>query len=270
VTVASDPPLQHVELGHGPLAYTDEGPAGAPALIGVHGIPGSVRDFRYVAPYLTETIRLVRVDLPGFGGSTRLPAASESLEGRARVVTELADLLHLDRFGVMGHSMGGGTALVTGWRLPERVSLVVLISSLGLSAHRGLGLPPRAFTALAAALERPLLARALVPLMRAQYRRRRFSHAEQMGAGDFALHCRAVAAADFALMRRAAAGPLPPTVVAYSRDDPMVQTWISEELAAGLPGARVLAFEEGGHHLQKTRAAELAAAIREQLEKGAQ
>jgi pimeloyl-ACP methyl ester carboxylesterase len=263
VTVASDPPLQYVQLGHGPLAYTDEGPAGAPALLAVHGIPGSVRDFRYLAPHLTDTLRLVRLDLPGFGGSAPSLSAVESLEGRAQVVAELADLLKLDRFGVVGHSMGGGTALVAGWRLPQRVSLVVLVSSLGLSAHRGLGLPPRVFGSLAAALERPLLARALVPLMRAQYRRRRFGNAEQMGAADFALHCRAIAGADFDLMRRAAGGPRPATLVAYAKDDPLVQTWISEELAASLPGARVLAFEEGGHQLQKTRAAELATAVRE-------
>jgi pimeloyl-ACP methyl ester carboxylesterase len=267
-SVASDPPLQQVQLGHGLLAYTDEGPAGAPALMAVHGIPGSVRDFRYLAPYLTDAVRLVRVDLPGFGGSAPSEAAVSSLEGRARVLAELADLLRLESYGVIGHSMGGGTALVAGWSQPQRVRLVVLVSSLGLTAHRGLGMPPRYFSALAAALRRPLLARALVPLLRTQYRRRRFGNVERMEAADFALHCRAVAAADFTLMRRAAAGPRPPAVVAYAKDDPLVQAWISEELAAALPGARVLAFEEGGHQLQKTRAVELAAAIRHELGAG--
>jgi pimeloyl-ACP methyl ester carboxylesterase len=268
VTAASDPPLQQVELAHGTLAFTDEGPAGAPALLAVHGIPGSVRDFRYLAPYLTDALRLVRVDLPGFGGSAPVADAVATLDGRARVIAELADLLKIDRFGVLGHSMGGGTALVSGWRLPRRVSVVVMVSSLGLSAHRGLGLPPRAFATAAAALERPLLARVLVPLLRSQYRRRRFGNVDQLGAAEFALHCRAIAGADFGLMRRAAAGPRPPTVVAYAKDDPLVQTWISEELAAALPGARVLAFEDGGHQLQKTRAAELAAAVRVEMGAG--
>jgi pimeloyl-ACP methyl ester carboxylesterase len=74
-----------------------------------------------------------------------------------------------------------------------------------------------------------------------------------------------VAAADFPLLRRAATGPRPPTVLAYSHDDPLVQPWISQELAAAMPGARVLAFAEGGHQLQKTRAPELAEAILEGL-----
>ena len=38
-----------------------------------------------------------------------------------------------------------------------------------------------------------------------------------------------------------------------------------EELARSMPGARVLAFPEGGHNLQKTRARELAQSIREAL-----
>ena len=247
------------------MAYTDEGPAGAPALIAVHGVPGSVRDFRYLAPHLGDAVRLVRVDLPGFGGSPPVEEAVRTLQGRVRVLRELADVLGLERFGVIGHSMGGGTALLAGAELPRRVRLVVLVASLGLTPHRGLALPPRFFSALAAVLERPWMARALVPLLRAQYRRRRFPHPDQMSAADFALQCRAVAAADTAVLRGAVRGERPRTLISYSADDPLVQPWIQEELAAAMPEARVLAFREGGHHLQKTRAAELAAAIREEL-----
>src|SRR5262245_31297946 len=261
----SDPPPQQVELPQGQVSYTDEGPAGAPALIAVHGVPGSVRDFRYLAPHLTGAVRFIRVDLPGFGGSPPVEDAVRTLGGRARVLRELADVLGLERFAVIGHSMGGATALVTGAEQPRRVSLVALVASMGLTAHRGLGFPPRWFAGLAAALERPWMARALVPLMRAQYRRRRFPGPEQMSAGDFALQCRAVAAADVRMLRHLVRGELPRTLVSYSADDPLVQPWIQEELAAALPAARVLAFGEGGHHLQKTRAAELAAAVREEL-----
>jgi pimeloyl-ACP methyl ester carboxylesterase len=57
--------------------------------------------------------------------------------------------------------------------------------------------------------------------------------------------------------------PLPPALIAYARDDHMIETAVAEELAAAVPGARVMAFDEGGHNIQKTRAAELGAAIRE-------
>src|SRR5262249_17299055 len=108
----SDPEPRRIELPHGVLAYTDEGPPDAPALIAVHGIPGSGRDFRYLAPQLTPALRVLRVDLPGFGGSAPVADAVASLRGRARVVLALADALGLERFAVAGHSMGGGAALV--------------------------------------------------------------------------------------------------------------------------------------------------------------
>jgi pimeloyl-ACP methyl ester carboxylesterase len=63
-------------------------------------------------------------------------------------------------------------------------------------------------------------------------------------------------------MRAAVRGPLPPALVAYARDDHMIETEVAEDLAAAIPGARVLAFDDGGHNIQKTRAVELGAAIR--------
>jgi 3-oxoadipate enol-lactonase len=264
----SDPPARLVLLPQGEVSYTDEGPAGAPAIIAVHGIPGSVRDFRYLAPHLTDAVRLIRLDLPGFGGSPPSEDAVRTLEGRARVMLALADLLRLERFAVLGHSMGGGPCLMLGAEHRARVTLVALVASLALTPHRGLGLPPRWFTGLAAALDQPWLARVLVPLVRAHYRRQRFGGADRLTRADFALHCRAVAAADVSAMRRAAHAPRPRTLIAYALDDPLVQPWIQEELAAAMPDARVMRFADGGHQLQKTRAVELAAAIREELSGG--
>ena len=85
---------------------------------------------------------------------------------------------------------------------------------------------------------------------------------DEKTAGDFAHLLQALSAVDFGVMRAAVRRPLPPTVIAYARDDHMIETEVAEELAAAVPGARVLAFDEGGHNIQKTRAVELGAAIR--------
>ena len=261
----SDPVPSTIELPGGRLSYVDEGPADGPALIAIHGIPGSVRDFRHLAPHLTDQVRFVRVDLPGFGGSAPMPEAVRSLSARADALLSLADHLGLGGLGVLGHSMGGGTALVLGAEHPGRVKLLVLVASVALSRHRGIGMSPGTFGRFARALELPLLGALLARYARNQYRRRGFSGVEEMTAQDIARHFRAIAALDFARQRRIVQGPLPPTLIAYARDDRMVETWISEELVAALPHARVLAFDEGGHNLQKTRAAELARAIKDSL-----
>jgi len=80
---------------------------------------------------------------------------------------------------------------------------------------------------------------------------------------EFARLLHALSAVDFELLRAAVRRPLPPALIAYARDDHMIEIEVAEELAAAVPGARVVAFDEGGHNIQKTRAVELGAAIRE-------
>jgi pimeloyl-ACP methyl ester carboxylesterase len=264
----SDPEPETAVLDGRPLSFVVEGPRDAPALVLVPGIPGTVRDFRYLAPLLTDAVRVVRVDLPGFGGSAPSRDAVATMRGRARAVLRLADHLGLRRFGVLGHSMGGGTAVALASRHRERVDLLALVCSVALRRHRGLGMPASAFRRGALGLRVPLVRRWLLPRVREAYRRRGFPGAETLTAPELAVQLRAIGAVDFREMRAWLAGPLPPTLVAYSRDDHMVETDISEELARALPRARVLAFAEGGHNLQKTRAAELAAALKDCLRAG--
>jgi pimeloyl-ACP methyl ester carboxylesterase len=230
----------------------------------VHGIPGSGRDFRHLAPWLSPVFRVIRLDLPGFGGSAPEAGALVSFEGRARVVRDLADHLGLARFAVLGHSMGGGTALALAAQAPDRVSLLALVASLGLRLHRGLGLPAAVFRWLGRALSTPGLGHALDPLARGVYRRRRLP-VDELSRDELARQVLCLSAADFGRLRALAARPLPRTLVAYAEDDHMIETEISRELGEALPGARTLAFPSGGHNIQKTRAAELAGAIREEL-----
>jgi pimeloyl-ACP methyl ester carboxylesterase len=262
----SDPEPERLTLAHGPLAYVDEGPRDAPALITAHGIPGSVRDFRYLAGALRDRVRVVRVDLPGFGGSAPEPSALAGFPGRARALLAVADHLGLRRFAVLGHSMGGGTALALAAAVPDRVSLLTLVASVALTRHRGLGVPARVFRWAARGLAVPGLRALLLAAVRAEYRRRRFPGIESMDRSDFHRQLVAIAGCDFALLRSLAAERLPRTLLVYARDDHMVETHISEELAAALPGARVLAFDTGGHNLQKSRALELAQALLEELQ----
>lgn len=46
-------------------------------------------------------------DVPGFGHSPRFPDATRTLRGQARFMIEVLDALGVDRFVVLGHSMGG-------------------------------------------------------------------------------------------------------------------------------------------------------------------
>ena len=85
-----------------------------------------------------------------------------------------------------------------------------------------------------------------------------------MTAGEYVTQFEAFTAADFPLLNRAARGSLPDKVlVVFADDDHLVEPQIPMELAAAIPGARILRFATGGHIIQKNKAAEIARAIRD-------
>jgi len=91
------------------LAYRDEG-SGPPVVL-VHGSPGDSRSWSRVAPHLHDRFRVLAVDLPGYGGSDRVP---EEPSGRAALmgaaVARLAEGCG-EPVRLAGHSYGGVVAL---------------------------------------------------------------------------------------------------------------------------------------------------------------
>lgn len=258
----SDPSLREARIGGARLTFTDEGAPHGLVFFAVHGIPGSVRDFRYLAPPLTSFARLVRVDLPGSGGSEPRLDVLRSFEKRAETVLALADHLEIRRFGVIGHSMGSGTALLAASIAPDRVSHLVLIAPMGLRPHKGLSRSRASFRRIAFLLRIPGVRQVLLPKIRTHYRRSGFPRSHEMTPQEYVLQFEALTAADYPLLNRAAARPLPKkTLVAFSDDDHLVEPQIPIELAAAIPGASPLRFEDGGHSIQKNKAAEIARAI---------
>jgi pimeloyl-ACP methyl ester carboxylesterase len=64
-------------------------------------------------------VRLIGVDRPGFGFSD--PDPSRTIETWPSVIEQLADMLGLDRFSVLGVSAGARCALACSWSLRDRV-----------------------------------------------------------------------------------------------------------------------------------------------------
>jgi len=95
----------------------------------IHGLFTSSSSFDNLMTRLPEGVRGLAIDLPGFGESVCGKDFSPSWEGFARAVIEAADALELDRFDLLGHSMGGGIAIVVAALLPERVSRLVLVDA---------------------------------------------------------------------------------------------------------------------------------------------
>src|SRR5687768_4890149 len=110
------------------LGYAEYGdPSGRPVLF-FHGLGTT----RLVCPP-DETaarelgVRLIAVDRPGIGISDALPG--RRLLDWPLDVAQLADRLAIGRFAVVGWSGGGPYAAACGYRMPQRVSAVGMVSA---------------------------------------------------------------------------------------------------------------------------------------------
>ena len=109
-----------------PLHLTDEGVG--PVIVLLHGQPGTLREMVPIEQALGDSVRVLNVDRPGYGGTG----------GRATPFAEQADQLaaELQRRQatpavLVAHSMAGGIALTLALRHPEVVAGLVLLASIG-------------------------------------------------------------------------------------------------------------------------------------------
>ena len=90
--------------------YVVERGSGHPLFL-LHGEPGDHHMFADYLDPLAERFRLLLVDLRGHGLSGETPPETCTLEQMARDISALAASLGLERYAVLGHSMGSFVAL---------------------------------------------------------------------------------------------------------------------------------------------------------------
>lgn len=125
------PDGEFIEIDGNRLHYVVRGPEGAPAMVLIHGLGGQLRNFgRPMVEDLAKDYRLVLVDRPGSGWSTRAPEASSSLWHQAAVMAKFIQALGLERPTIVGHSLGGALALTLAAEHPDAVGRLLLICPL--------------------------------------------------------------------------------------------------------------------------------------------
>lgn len=145
------------------LAFEDVGPPDGIPVFHFHGIPSSRLEVLWEADSCEAMgVRVICPDRPGFGLSDHL--LGRSLLGWPADVTALADALGLDTFGVVGVSGGGPYALACAVAIPERLTGVALVSSLGRIDRVGdlANMAPLHRLAFRYARRRPLLTRVVL------------------------------------------------------------------------------------------------------------
>lgn len=109
------------------MHYVDYGgPDDGPLLLLVHGLGGSLLNWAAVAPTLSETCRVVAIDLVGFGRTQplgRSPRIDTNRDLLARFVDEVIGHPVI----LVGNSMGGLLSLLLADERPDLVSGLVLV-----------------------------------------------------------------------------------------------------------------------------------------------
>ncbi|MEM4416932.1 MAG: alpha/beta hydrolase [Nitrososphaerota archaeon] len=97
---------------------------GAPVVL-LHGWAASSFSWRITLPTLSQHFKSIAVDLPGFGLSTK-PSTGLRLPAVIDILLKFLKGLDVERFSLVGHSMGGAIAAHMAAAHPDKVEKLVL------------------------------------------------------------------------------------------------------------------------------------------------
>lgn len=110
-------------------------PGEGATLVLVHGFLLGSGFWRPQIEHLTDRFDIIAPDLPGFAGSGQVPAV-DSIEDLAGSVIGLLDALGVDRFLLIGHSMGGYVVQQMALDAGARIDKLVVYGSCSGNASR--------------------------------------------------------------------------------------------------------------------------------------
>ncbi|MFC9788282.1 alpha/beta fold hydrolase [Rhodococcus sp. NPDC127528] len=221
----------------------------------------------FFAP-LSAVRTVVQYDRPGCGLSDPWPGA-QGLDTDVAVLHGLADHLDLDRFDLLGISLGAPVSVAVAARFPQRVDRLILYGGYADGAHIA---APEVRTAMLGmirahwGLGSELLADIFLPdgstATKALFARLQREAASPHLAVDLLAQCYEIDVTD--LLARVAA----PTLVVHRRGDRAIPYRAGRELAARIPGARLISLPGNSHFPYVGEAAAIVRAILEFLRSG--
>lgn len=120
-----------IQRGEQRLAFRIHGPDDAHPVLALHGWRDNAASFEALAPLLPD-LRLIAVDMPGHGlSSWRNLDAGYYIWSYLDEVLAVAEAQGLERFSLLGHSMGGAIASLFAGAFPERIERLVLLDAVG-------------------------------------------------------------------------------------------------------------------------------------------
>lgn len=110
------------------IAFTDHGEGRT--LVLLHGVPTSSWMYRKVIPLLQTDLRVISIDLLGYGSSEKPADADYSEAAQARIVRALLQQLEINQYGLLVHDMGGLVAWEIMRQAPEDVTDAIILNTI--------------------------------------------------------------------------------------------------------------------------------------------
>lgn len=225
------------------------GPAqcSATPLLLLHGFTGSSLDWYDVLPLLGSRRRVIAIDHRGHGDSTKFrDPAAYTFDALLSDLGRAVDALGLERFHLVGHSMGGVIAMQYALAAPDRLASLALVDTAAAPAGR---MPMDVIDTLVAtgrSAGMGAVAELIINFLPSPSEVQRERAQKKFGALDV----EALAALADELQRypdllpRLAETALPTTVICGANDDLLPAC---ERLAAAIPHAKLEVIAGAGH-----------------------
>lgn len=125
-----------IEVGGVRCRYWMEGDG--PPVVLLHGLLNSVEHWLLNIDALAAEHTVYALDLVGHGRTDKPLSRGYDLPSLAGFVLDFMDAVGIGRADLVGHSLGGGLALIVAETTPERVGRLVLVASVGLARDLGM------------------------------------------------------------------------------------------------------------------------------------
>ena len=269
------------------IFYREAGPADAPTLLLLHGFPSAGHMFRDLIPLLAERFHLVAPDLPGFGQSD-MPSRDSfkyTFDNLAEAISRFTEVIGQRRFAIYIFDYGAPVGLRIAAKHSERITAI--ISQNGNAYEEGLSegwSPIQAYWREPTQANRDALRSFLAPeTTRFQYthgvsdpslvspdgRSLDDYYLTRPGAHEVQLDLFLDYSSNVALYPAFHAyfrNHQPPFLAVWGKNDPFFLPAGAEAFKRDIPGAEIRFFDTG-HFALETHCAEIAAAIRDFLDR---
>ena len=278
---------RRVEVDGLNIFYREAGRADAPTLLLLHGFPTAGHMFRDLIPLVADRFHLVAPDLPGFGQSD-MPSRENfkyTFDNLEKAIGRFTEVIGLERYAIYIFDYGAPVGLRIAVKRPDRITAI--ISQNGNAYEEGLSEgwnPIRAYWRQPTQANRDALRNFLAPettlfqythgvadpsLVSPDGRSLDDYYLARPGAHEAQLDLLLDYASNVALypdFQGYFRNHQPPFLAVWGKNDPFFLPAGAEAFKRDIPNADVRFFDTG-HLASETHSAEIAAAIRDFLDR---